>query len=86
MIHPQIIAPGQDGRWSGARVHDAQVERCLSTVWVPDPFIVDSSQGYMVRVGPASVCLATPTARLLSPTLQVPRRGRTPKDIAPARR
>ena len=83
MIHPQVIAPGQDGCWSGARVHDAEVERCLSTVWVPDPFIVDLSQGYMVRVGPASVCLATP---LLCPTVQVPRRGRTPKDIAPARR
>ena len=76
MIHPQIIAPGQDGRWSGARVHDAQVERCLSTVWAPDPFIVDSSQGYMVRVGPAFCVSRNPHRKTpfsnLTGTLQRP--------------
>ncbi len=29
-IHPQVIAPGQDGCWSGARVHDAKVQLCVS--------------------------------------------------------
>jgi hypothetical protein len=50
MIHRQFITPGQDGCWSGARVHDAQVELCLSTVRVPGPFIGDSSRSGKMKM------------------------------------
>jgi hypothetical protein len=50
MIHPQIIAPGQDGCWSGARVHDAYVQLCLSTPRALGPFIGDSSRMVKMRM------------------------------------
>jgi hypothetical protein len=45
-------------------------------VWAPDPFIVDSSQGYMVRVGPAFCVSRNPHRKTpfsnLTGTLQRP--------------
>jgi hypothetical protein len=51
MIHPQIIAAGQDGCWSGVRIHGAHKRSgvFLKAPQVSDPFIEDSSQPGKVK-------------------------------------
>jgi hypothetical protein len=51
MIHPQIIAAGQDGCWSGVRIHGAHKRSgvFLKAPRVSDPFIEDSSQPGKVK-------------------------------------